>query len=112
MSKDCEYWVPHCEHGVTATYDAARMDWWLVHGEGIEDIHADGRISQDEMKTMMKFATDHLNALLQLWHDEPEIFGLVEIFADFSEVVRLIPRVSVLTQYEGHVTIVDAFTAA
>lgn len=53
----------------------------------LEDLHAGkpcptcsadesySRISQDEMKALMKHAVDHLNALLQLWQDEPVIFG-------------------------------------
>lgn len=41
----------------------------------IEDIHADGRISQEEMKAINKHAVDHLCALLQMWFDDPETFG-------------------------------------
>lgn len=41
----------------------------------IEDIHADGRISQEEMKAINKYAVDHICAFLQMWFDEPETFG-------------------------------------
>lgn len=46
-----------------------------VRNGPIEDIHADGRITQDEMKAINKHAVDHLCTLLQMWFDEPDTFG-------------------------------------
>lgn len=53
----------------------------------LEDIHAGktcptcqgdegiSHITQDEMKALMKYAVDHVYALLMMWQDEPEAFG-------------------------------------
>ncbi len=42
----------------------------------IEDIHADGRISQEEMKNIMKYAVNELYFLLHLRYTCPELYKL------------------------------------